>query len=210
MKELTITVRDEIADRFLKLNDQEKKDLSEMISILMEDKRTLRQVMDDISEYAQQQGLTPEILEQLLKKEWLNLVIDNNVIISASLFKNSVPDRAFEKAKASDNILSSKEIYDELKEVVHRSKFDKYFKEADRKILLTRYLAETVSVIVSHQVSLCRDPDDNKYLELALSGKADRIITGDPDLLVLNPFENIPIITPKEFLDSISTFKWDK
>ena len=69
MKELTITVRDEIADRFLKLNDQEKKDLSEMISILMEDKRTLRQVMDDISEYAQQQGLTPEILEQLLKKE---------------------------------------------------------------------------------------------------------------------------------------------
>ena len=69
MKELTITVRDEIADRFLKLSDQEKKDLSEMISILMEDKRTLRQVMDDISEYAQQQGLTPEILEQLLKKE---------------------------------------------------------------------------------------------------------------------------------------------
>ena len=69
MKELTITVRDEIADRFLKLSDQEKKDLSEMISILMEDKRTLRQVMDNISEYAQQQGLTPEILEQLLKKE---------------------------------------------------------------------------------------------------------------------------------------------
>ena len=43
------------------------------------------------------------------------------------------------------------------------------------------------------------------YLELALFGKADCIITGDPDLLVLHPFENIPIITPKEFLDSISS-----
>ena len=55
-----------------------------------------------------------------------------------------------------------------------------------------------------HTVTICRDPDDDMYLELALSGKADCIITGDPDLLVLNPFENIPIITPKEFLDSIS------
>lgn len=69
MKDLVITVRDEIAERFLKLSDEEKRDLAEMIGMLMEDKRTLREVMDDISKYAQQQGLTPEILEQLLKDE---------------------------------------------------------------------------------------------------------------------------------------------
>jgi uncharacterized protein len=54
---------------------------------------------------------------------------------------------------------------------------------------------------VNQQVSVCRDPKDNMYLELALSGKADVIITGDNDLLILHPFINIPIITPKDFLD---------
>jgi uncharacterized protein len=56
-----------------------------------------------------------------------------------------------------------------------------------------------VEIIV--RIKLCRDAKDDKYLELALSGKADCIISNDEDLLVLNPFENIPIITPKEFLD---------
>ena len=69
MKDLTISVRDEVADRFLKLSDKEKQDLVEMINLLMEDKRTLREVMDDISKYAQEQGITPEILKELLKKE---------------------------------------------------------------------------------------------------------------------------------------------
>jgi predicted nucleic acid-binding protein len=51
------------------------------------------------------------------------------------------------------------------------------------------------------KVNVCRDQDDNKYLELALSGKADCIVTGDPDLQILNPFDGILIISPKEFLD---------
>ena len=49
-------------------------------------------------------------------------------------------------------------------------------------------------------IDICRDPKDNKFLELAVSGKADFIITGDQDLLVLNPFRNIEIITINEFL----------
>jgi predicted nucleic acid-binding protein len=56
-------------------------------------------------------------------------------------------------------------------------------------------------ISVSHTVTICRDPKDDMYLELALSGKADCIITNDDDLLVLRPFEKIPIITPKEFLE---------
>jgi uncharacterized protein len=59
-------------------------------------------------------------------------------------------------------------------------------------------------VTVSHTVTICRDSKDDMYLELALSGKADCIVTNDLDLLVLNPFENIPIITPKEFLEKYS------
>jgi predicted CopG family antitoxin len=69
MKTITLEASDELADRFAKLSEEDKKGLSEMIRLLMEDKRTLRQVMNDISEYAQKQGMTPELLEQLLKEK---------------------------------------------------------------------------------------------------------------------------------------------
>jgi predicted AAA+ superfamily ATPase len=69
MKTITLEASDELADRFAKLSEEDKKGLSEMVRLLMEDKRTLRQVMDDISEYAQKQGMTPELLEQLLKEK---------------------------------------------------------------------------------------------------------------------------------------------
>jgi uncharacterized protein len=49
---------------------------------------------------------------------------------------------------------------------------------------------------------ICRDPKDNMFLELALSGNADLIISGDNDLLVLNQFRGIPVITPREFIDN--------
>jgi len=56
-------------------------------------------------------------------------------------------------------------------------------------------------VEVTNSISICRDPKDNMYLELALSGNAACIVTGDSDLLVLHPFENILIFTPNYFLD---------
>lgn len=56
----------------------------------------------------------------------------------------------------------------------------------------------------SESIDECRDPKDNKYLELAISGHAESLITGDEDLLVLNPFRNIKIITVLEFLDTDS------
>lgn len=69
MKTITLETSDELADRFSKLSEKEKKELAEMINLLMADKRTLREVMDDMSAYAQKQGLTPELLENLLKEE---------------------------------------------------------------------------------------------------------------------------------------------
>ena len=56
------------------------------------------------------------------------------------------------------------------------------------------------SVDISTQVDACRDPDDNILLALAVDGKADTIVSGDKDLLELNPFRGIPIIKPAEFL----------
>lgn len=70
------------------------------------------------------------------------------------------------------------------------------------------FLAELVEdgkwVSITESVTECRDPKDNKFLELAVSGNASHIITGDADLLVMNPFRGISIVTPHEFLASLS------
>jgi len=49
------------------------------------------------------------------------------------------------------------------------------------------------------KINLCRDPKDNKFLELAVNGKADYLISGDRDLLILNPFQEISILSPQAF-----------
>jgi predicted nucleic acid-binding protein len=57
---------------------------------------------------------------------------------------------------------------------------------------------------VNVQINSCRDPKDNKFLEVAVSGQATQLITGDADLLVLDPFQGIRILSPQEFLDLAS------
>lgn len=53
---------------------------------------------------------------------------------------------------------------------------------------------------MSFLTDICRDPKDNKYLELAVNGQAESIITGDQDLLILHPFQSINIVTVNDFL----------
>ena len=65
---------------------------------------------------------------------------------------------------------------------------------------LVALLKEAEMVEIAETITDCRDAKDNKFLELAVSGKADCIVSGDADLLVLNPFRGIPILTPREFL----------
>ncbi len=136
----------------------------------------------------------------------MRVVVDANIVISAALSKFSVPFRALELILDSHTSLISEKTFEELRTAVYQPKFD--FSSVDtRPDILETILQYSLVVFPEIKVSACRDPDDDKYLELALSGKADRIITGDPDLLVLNPFENIPIITAKEFLDSSTQYK---
>ena len=55
----------------------------------------------------------------------------------------------------------------------------------------------------AERLTVGRDPRDNRFLEVALTGKADVIVSGDQDLLVLNPFDGIPIIPPGRFLQAL-------
>ncbi|HET7360610.1 MAG TPA: putative toxin-antitoxin system toxin component, PIN family [Salinimicrobium sp.] len=127
-------------------------------------------------------------------------VFDTNVLVSALLFKSSKPTQAYEKAKELGQIVISPDTYAELQEVLLRPKFDKYIPFKKRSLFLEKLLKTFVFVQTSEPIIACRDPKDNKFLELAVAAKASCIITGDIDLLVLNPFRKIPILNASDFL----------
>ncbi len=128
-------------------------------------------------------------------------VLDTNVLVSAALFENSLPHKAFEKANKMGKLLVSTATLQELEKVLERTKFDKYLSLDKRKTFLA-YIAQNAELVpVTLTIEACRDTKDNQFLEVAVCGKADAIITGDTDLLVLHPFENIPILSPKDFLE---------
>ena len=70
---------------------------------------------------------------------------------------------------------------------------------------MLRHKAEIINI--TEKIDICREPKDNKFLELAISGNATHIITGDKDLLEFHPFRGIPILTPKQFLEFIKDIK---
>lgn len=132
-------------------------------------------------------------------------VFDTNVIISAVLIKQSVSRRAFDKAIDEGEILMSVEVIDELNQVLGRERFARYVTEEERLGFLAVLLRETRLIEVDVHIGECRDPRDDKFLELAVSGKSDCIISGDRDLLVMHPFRGMPIVSPREFLNKAWT-----
>src|SRR5579863_633618 len=128
-------------------------------------------------------------------------IADTNVIISAALFSSSNPALSLRKIFLSGKLAFSEAILEKYTAILSGNKFDKYIPVEKRLSFLDKLVKEGTLVTVTETVTICRDPKDNKYLELAASCKASCIITGDKDLLVLHPFENIPILTPGEFLN---------
>jgi len=130
-------------------------------------------------------------------------VFDTNVIVSAALLAESVPRQAFDMALGEGTILISVPTLLELAEVLGRERLNKYLPERERMRFLVALLKEAELVEVTETITDCRDARDNKFLELAVGGNADCIVSGDSDLLVLNPFRGIPILTPREFLSRV-------
>lgn len=130
------------------------------------------------------------------------VVIDTNTLISGILVASSIPDLAIQKARKLATILVSAETIEELQLVMSRSKFDKYVSVKIRSEFVSQLIQESELVEIEESVNVCRDSKDNKFLELAINGKANYLITGDSDLLVLNPFRGVLIITPALFLNN--------
>ena len=130
-------------------------------------------------------------------------VIDTGVAVSAALLARSTPRRAFNAAVARGEILISKATIVELDEVLRRPKFNKYVPEDMRLEFLVALVREAELIEVAGAITACRDPKDDKFLELAVSGRASHIVSGDGDLLALHPFRGIAVVTPQAFLASL-------
>ncbi|WP_295674158.1 putative toxin-antitoxin system toxin component, PIN family [uncultured Mucilaginibacter sp.] len=127
-------------------------------------------------------------------------VFDTNSLISANLSPDSVNRKAYERAQEIGITVHSESTFLEFSEVLTRPKFDKYISNQKRQQEISAFERKSQLIKISSKISICRDPKDNKFLELAIDSGAACIITGDKDLLVLNPFEGIPILTAADFL----------
>ena len=130
-----------------------------------------------------------------------NFVFDTNVIISAFLNQNSKEFEAFKYAKENGEIAISNEVFEEYRDVLFRKKFDKYLPGNKKANILNILYQECKFITPPQSITACRDPKDNKFLELAVAANATCIITGDADLLVLHPFRNISILNSFSFLN---------
>lgn len=130
----------------------------------------------------------------------MRVILDTNTLVSALLVKQSVPRQAFDKAKQQGIILLSNATLEELNNVLKREKFKKYITDAERILFVQALLSQSILLQTEQTVVACRDPKDNKFLDLAITGVADYLISGDDDLLILNPFQNTRIVTPRMFI----------
>lgn len=129
------------------------------------------------------------------------VVVDTNVLISRLLLPSSVSARAVRYIVEHGQLLASDATLSELAEVLSRDKFNRYVDLADRHEFFRQLVRVVERIPITHIVHACRDPKDDKFLELAVNGNANMIVTGDQDLLVLSPFKKIPIITPASYLE---------
>lgn len=129
----------------------------------------------------------------------MRILIDTNLWISA-LISPSTRDRLYHIiANKEIDIIGSSDLIQELMEVILRPKFRKYLTVEQAKEFID-ILTERLDLITSTTVvNVCRDPNDDYLLGICLDGRIDYFVTGDNDLLVLNPFHQTTILTLTDF-----------
>jgi putative PIN family toxin of toxin-antitoxin system len=140
----------------------------------------------------------------------VRVIIDTNVLLSGLLW-HGTPHALLDRVRdGTVTLVSSPVLLAELAEVLEQPKFDVVLARSntsrERSLAEIQQLAE---VLVPEPLPqpVCRDPDDDHVLALALTAQVDLIVSGDKDLLDLNPFQNIPILAPAEALRRIEAQK---
>lgn len=137
----------------------------------------------------------------------MRAVIDTNVLVSGLLW-HGAPHALLERVRAGSlTLVASPALLAELEQVIGRAKFDAILTRSatSREDTLNelRQLAELVEPPPLPQ-PVCRDPDDDQALALALAARVDLIVSGDDDLLALGSFEGIPIVSPAQAVQRIA------
>lgn len=133
------------------------------------------------------------------------IVIDTNVLISAGLLPRSRMARLVALAVANFVIAQNEATWEELISRIEREKFDRYFGD-DGRLKFMSGLAQLVQFFDSvATVQVSRDPDDDKFIGLAMDARASLIVSGDADLQDLRSYQGISIVSPSAFLEQFDT-----
>lgn len=130
----------------------------------------------------------------------MRLILDTNILISAFVFKSEKANLVVRHAAKKHTLLFSESTFKELKSTLLKPKFAEIAELPTIRNFIFNLVRIGEFIEPDIKISVCRDPKDNKFLELAVAGNADCIVTGDKDLLVLNPFRGIKIISPSDFV----------
>ena len=133
----------------------------------------------------------------------LRVVFDTNVLVSAALKATGTPRRALDHVLDTGALLVSPATRAELDDVIDRPHLQRYLSAPLKAAFLDRLASSAVVVEPVGRIEACRDPDDDKFLDAAVYGRADYLVSGDEDLLVLGPFRGVPILTPAAFLEAV-------
>ncbi len=131
----------------------------------------------------------------------MKIVIDTNVFISAVFF-GGLPLKVLQTVIAKQNeAYISPEIWDEYNDVIER--MTKKYPSRLKKHLIDEVFKLFKVIIPSSKISICRDPDDDKFISCALDAECMYIVSGDDDLISLGKVDDITICTPAEFLNKM-------
>ena len=137
------------------------------------------------------------------------VVVDTSTLVSAALRVGSLPHAALGHVLSAGELCACAATLGELDVVLARHKFDRYQPVEVRKefaAILRRHAAVFVvsEADVRNVYPPCRDPKDNQFLALVHECNADVLISSDADLLVLHPWNGVPILTPAAFMEQVS------
>jgi len=132
-------------------------------------------------------------------------LLDANVLISAAIHPAGTPGMIVAALLERDafELVLSPGIVAEVEAALKLRKIRRYLREPDEALLWLADLAALADLAddTGRAKGVCRDPDDDAVLSAAIEGRADAIVTGDADLLVLEEHDGIAIVTPRVFLD---------
>lgn len=136
----------------------------------------------------------------------MRAVVDTNVLVRAVIRPQGTVGPVLLRLRQGEyTLLYSRTLLEELTDVLNRPRIRDKYRLTDQNIqtVVALILLRGEGVTPTERIAACRDPKDDKFLEVAVAGEADVIVSGDEDLLILHPYAGIPIVPPSEFLQML-------